>query len=145
MEKPRVARASVTIAAPGARVWQALVTPELIKRYMFGTTVVSDWREGSSILWKGEWKGKAYEDKGTILRFEPTRILSYTHYSPLSETPDTPESYHTVTVELREQAERTVVKLAQDNNPTEQAREHSEKNWSAMLEGLKKLVETVTP
>jgi hypothetical protein len=36
---------------------------------------------------------------------------------------------------------RTRVTLAQDNNPTELACEHSEKNWSMMLVGLKKFVE----
>jgi hypothetical protein len=62
VDKPIVARASTIIDAPVAMVWDALVTPETIKRYMFGTTVVSDWKEGSSIVWKGEWKGKSYED-----------------------------------------------------------------------------------
>jgi hypothetical protein len=31
--------------------------------------------------------------------------------------------------------------LSQDNNPTEQAREHAEKNWSVMLAGLKAFLE----
>ena len=137
-----IARVSVTIEAPISRVWEALVTPASIKRYMFGATVVSDWQEGSPIVWKGEWKGKAYEDKGTILRLEPPRILSYTHYSPLAGKPDVPENYqHTVVVELAEQGKRTLVTLSQDNNPTEEAREHSEKNWQTMLDGLKKLLE----
>jgi len=34
-----IARASVTIAAPAADVWEALVTPAAIKTYMFGATV----------------------------------------------------------------------------------------------------------
>ena len=72
--------------------------PEAIRRYMFGTTVVSDWKEGGPIVWKGEWKGKAYEDKGVILRLEPERILQYSHFSPQSGLPDTPENHHTVTI-----------------------------------------------
>jgi hypothetical protein len=31
--------------------------------------------------------------------------------------------------------------LSQDNNATEQTREHSEKNWNMALAGLKKAVE----
>jgi uncharacterized protein YndB with AHSA1/START domain len=141
MDRPLVARASATIDAPAARVWDALVDPEAIRRYMFGTTVISDWTEGSPIVWKGEWKGKAYEDTGVILRLERGRVLRYSHFSPLSGLPDTPENHHTVTIELMEQAGRTRVSLAQDNNPTEQARQHSERNWSAMLAGLKQLLE----
>lgn len=54
MEKGFVARARVAIEAPVADVWNALVTPETIARYMFGTTVVSDWKEGGAILWRGD-------------------------------------------------------------------------------------------
>lgn len=47
MNRGLVASASVLIDAPIGTVWHALVDPELIKRYMFGTTVVSDWSEGA--------------------------------------------------------------------------------------------------
>jgi hypothetical protein len=46
-----------------------------------------------------------------------------------------------VTVWLSEERDGTHVSLAQDNNPTEAAREHSERNWRTMLEGLKRFVE----
>ncbi len=141
MDRGNIARASARIDAPVDEVWEALVTPDTIKRYMFGTTVVSDWQEGSPIVWKGEWKGKAYEDRGTILRFEPQRLLRYSHFSPLSGVPDTPENHHTVTIELAPEDGQTLVSLSQDNNPTDEAREHSENNWRTMLDGLKKLLE----
>ena len=141
MAKGRVASARVTISAPVAEVWDALVNPEIIKQYMFGTTVVSDWREGSTIVWKGLWKGKAYEDKGTILRLEPRRVISYNHFSPLAGLADVPENYHIVTTRLSQNGDGTSVSLSQDNNTTEEARVHSERNWKAMLDGLKELLE----
>ena len=140
----QMAQASISIDAPKEEVWRALVDPASIERYMFGTTVVSDWREGSPIVWKGEWKGRTYQDKGTILTHDPGRRLRYTHFSPLSGLADAPENYHTVTIDLREEGGRTHVSLAQDNNPTDEARAHSEENWGAMLAGLKKLVENGT-
>jgi uncharacterized protein YndB with AHSA1/START domain len=136
-----IAKASTTIAAPAKKVWDALTTPETIKRYMFGTTVVSDFKEGSPIVWKGEWEGKKYEDKGVILQVKPTRLIQYSHFSPLSGLPDKPENYHTVTIELSADGARTRVSLSQDNNATEQAREHSTKNWETMLTSLKKVIE----
>ena len=136
-----IARCSIAIAAPPERVWEALVTPSAIKQYMFGTNVVSDWKEGSPIVWKGEWQGRKYEDKGMIRQVNPGRALQYTHFSPLAGLPDRPENYHTVTVQLSPEGERTRVSLTQDNNPTEEARSHSEKNWGMMLEGLKKYLE----
>jgi len=136
-----IAKASEVIEAPIQTVWDALVDPKAIKQYMFGSTVTSDWRKGSPISWKGEWKGKAYEDKGVILEIEPSRTLKYSHFSPLSGQPDEPENYHNVTIDLAEEDHATRVSLAQDNNPDEEAREHSAKNWETMLTGLKKYVE----
>src|SRR5215212_5822869 len=94
-----IAEVSTQINAPVAKVWEALVTPDQIKQYMFGTNVVTDWKEGSPIVWKGEWKGKPYEDKGTILALKKERVLQYSHFSPLSGQPDVAENYHTVTIE----------------------------------------------
>jgi uncharacterized protein YndB with AHSA1/START domain len=141
MDKGLVARASITINADISKTWDAFVNPESIKQYMFGTTVVTDWREGSAILWKGEWKGKPYEDKGVILAIKPGQMIRYSHFSPLSGVADVPENYHTVTVELSAEGNQTRVSLAQDNNPDEQARDHSRDNWATMLDTLKKFLE----
>ena len=102
--------------APSARVWKALVDPKAIKQYMFGTNVVSEWHEGATIIWKGEWQGKSYEDKGVILQLEPGRTIQYSHFSPLSGLPDKPENYHTVTIELSYKDNQTLVSLTQDKN-----------------------------
>ena len=140
-ERGLVAKASVSISAPVDEVWNALTNPELIKHYMFGTTAISDWKEGSPIIWRGEWQGQKYEDKGMILKVDPDRLIQYSHFSPLSGKPDLPENHHMVTIELLSKGKRTVVSLSQDNNETEEEKEHSEKNWKTMLEGLKKLLE----
>jgi uncharacterized protein YndB with AHSA1/START domain len=136
-----VAKASIRINASTAEVWDALVNPAAIKQYMFGADVTSEWREGSAIVWKGVWQGRKYEDKGTILALEPREKLQYSHFSPLSGLADHPDNYHTVTVELSADGNRTRLTLTQDNNPTEEAREHSERNWEMMLSSLKKFLE----
>jgi uncharacterized protein YndB with AHSA1/START domain len=136
-----IARVSSMINAPASKVWEALTNPTIIKQYMFGTEVVSDFHVGSKISWKGEWEGKKYEDKGKIREFQPNTLLQYTHYSPLTGEPDAPENYHVVTIILEENDDKTTVTLTQDNNPTDKSREHSEKNWKMMLDGLKKTVE----
>ena len=76
-----------------------------MNKYMFGTSVTSDWVVGSPIVWKGEWQRRAYEDK------------------------------------LAPDGERTRVTLSQDNNPTEQARERSERYWGTMLAALTQFLE----
>lgn len=118
MDKNLIAGASKTINAPQSKVWEALVNPQAIKQYMFDTNVLTDWKEGNSIVWRGEWQGKEYEDKGTILKFEPERVIQYGHFSPLSGQLDVPENYHIVTIELSSQGKQTRVTLTQDNNET---------------------------
>lgn len=137
----QIAIAEVTIESPLSRVWEALVNPEIIREYMFGTTVTSNWTEGSSITWIGEWEGKTYVDKGEIIKVEPESKLHYTHYSPLSGKEDIPENYHIVTIALYGIENKTVLFLTQDNNETRADKEHSEKNWMQMLTALKELLE----
>ena len=141
MNKGLISKAEITIKSPVTKVWGALINPETIKQYMFGTEVVSDWKEGSPIVWKGEYQGRNYEDKGVILKLQPEQMLQYSHFSPLSGQPDVPENYHTVTLELSERDASTVLSLSQDNNATEEEREHTAKFWQGMLETLKKLLE----
>ena len=139
--KGLIANAQTLVDASVDKVWDAFTNPETIKKYMFGTTVSSDWKNGSDITWKGEWKGKAYEDKGQIIQIKPKTYLQYTHFSPLTGEPDIPENYHTVTIKLTPKNGSTIVLLSQDNNKTEDERQHSEDNWTMMLTELKKLLE----
>jgi len=139
-----ISKAGITINASADKVWHALTDPGLIKKYMFGTTVISDWKEGSKIIWKGEWEGKQYEDKGKILLFEPEKSLQYSHFSPLAGLPDSPENYHIVTIDLEEKDQQTNVTLMQTNNADEKTKDHSEKNWKMMLASLKKILEETT-
>lgn len=136
-----IAQASIMIHARPQDVWEALLDADAIKHYMFGAMVTTSWQEGDPISWKGEWKGKSYEDKGNVLRVEPLQVLQYNHYSPLSGEADVPSNYHTVTITLAEEDEGVWVALSQDKNENDTAREHTEKNWRSMLEGLKKYVE----
>lgn len=140
-EKDYIARAATTIEAGIETVWKALVTPTIIKEYMFGTTVTSDFKEGSDIRWTGEWEGRKYEDKGKILEVRPNKTLKYSHFSPMSGEPDLPPNYHSVKISLSEQNGKTEVLLEQDKNKTADAKLHAEKNWKGMLEGLKSYVE----
>ena len=128
-----IATAETDVQAPPSRVWKALTDPDEIEKYMFGSHVVTDWEPGGSIVWKGEYEGKAYEDKGEILEVVPERRLS--------GMDDVPENYHTLTYELEGQNGTTHVSLSQDNNSSPEAAEHSRANWEKMLSGLKATVE----
>lgn len=135
------AAASVEIAAPVARVWAALTDPALVKQYFFGTELITDWQVGSRIAFRGVWEGKAYEDGGTILAFEPLQRIAYTYWSNFSGLPDTEENRQRIEQRVQEQAGKTTVTIVQDNVPDEESRGHSSANWAMVLGGLKDLVE----
>lgn len=136
-----LAKTSININAPREKVWEALTNPQLIKQYLFGTEVATDWQVGSPITYKGTWEGKAYEDKGVVLENEPGKLLVSTFWSSLSGVPDLPENYQTVRYELSSENGGTRLILTQDNNDSEESAQHSEQNWNMVLEGLKKLLE----
>jgi len=136
-----VATAQCEIDAAPEDVWRALTDPGLIKLYMFGSEVKTDWKPGSPITWQGEFEGRAYEDKGEIISFEPGRQLEVTHFSPLTGQEDRPENYHRVRYDLQRTDGGTSVRLTQDNSSSAEEAEHSAANWQMMLDGLKKVVE----
>ncbi len=141
MNENRIAKASILINAPASKVWDALTQPELIKQYLFGTEVTTDWKVGSPIKYRGVWQGKPYEDKGKVLQVEPGRKLVSTFWSALSGVPDQPEYYKTVQYELYNQVSATRLTITQDNNDSEEEAQHSSQNWQMVLEGIKKLLE----
>ena len=136
-----VATAETEIGASPAQVWAALTDPKLIKRYMFGSLVETDWQQGSSIFWKGEYEGKTYEDKGEILEIETERRLKVSHFSPLGGQEDVPDNYHTLLYELKQNGDKTHISLSQDKNASQEEAERAKGNWEMMLAGLKEVVE----
>ena len=135
------ATAEITIEGSVSEVWDALINPDKIKRYMFGAEVVSDWTVGSPIVWKGEWKGKPFQDKGRILEIQQGKRLRYSHFSPLSGQPDEPGNYHTLEWTLEDRGGTTRLTLAQDNNPTEEAAAHSKAMWDKLVADVKRIAE----
>ena len=134
-------KVSININVPAIKVWEALTTPEIIKQYFFGTDAVSDWQVGSPLIFRGEWEGKKYEDKGTILKVIPLQLFQYNYWSSMSGIEDKPENYATITYDLTEHNNSTTLTITQDNISDEKMKEHSEQNWQKVLEDLKNLLE----
>jgi uncharacterized protein YndB with AHSA1/START domain len=132
---------SITIGAPIERVWEALTTPDRIKEWFFGVDTESDWKEGSPIVHRGEYQGRPYEDKGTILAIDPPRLLVHSHWSPASGLPDAAENYERVSWELAERDGGTELTIREANLASEEARATSEQSWRMVLQNLKKLLE----
>ena len=135
------AKTQITVHAPPAKVWEALTTPALIKQYLMGADVSTDWKVGSPLIYTGTYQGKPFEEKGVIQKIEPGKLLQATHFSASSGKEDKPENYALVTWELESQNGSTIVHVSQDNLASEKAVESSKRNWTYVLGELKKTVE----
>ncbi len=146
----QASQVQTTINAPPTVVWKALTTASTLKQFFFGSDISTDWNVGSPIYFRGDWKGKPYEDKGNIQAFDVGKRLSFTHWSPLSGMEDRPENYHIVTFDLRPVGGGTEVVLTQTNQNdaeplTPENRKDYDKNWTMVLDGLKKAVAAASP
>jgi uncharacterized protein YndB with AHSA1/START domain len=139
--RPHVATARIEIAATREEVWRVLTDSESAGEYMFGSTVETDWQEGSPIRWQGVWQEREYTDTGTILEVEPGRRLVHTHFTPLSGDEDVPENRHTLVWTLEDAGPSTMLTLEQDNNRTPEEAEHSRGMWEQALAGVKRIAE----
>ncbi len=141
MEKNLIAEASTTINAPINKVWDALVNPSIIDKYMFSTTAITDWKEGSEIRWQREFNGIKYEDKGKVIKSKPEKLLIYSHFCPLTGKEDVPKNYDKVIIRLSPDENKVLVSLGQDHNPDEKSLKNSERNWARILDALKVCLE----
>ena len=139
-EKYKVLK-TIEINADKSKVWDAIINPEIIKQYFFGTEVVSDWEVGSEIIFQGEYQGTKYRDKGNILKIESEKILQYNYWSWFSGLEDKEENYSIVTYELNDENGKTRLSLTQENFANEQSKEHSDKNWNIILNQMKEIIE----
>ena len=150
MSQPLVVTNTITIKAPAARVWDALINPELTKKYMFGCEALSDWKPGSPLIWKGNFNGiEMVAVKGSIIKFEPGKFLSYTVIDPNNPAiPDLPENYLIVTYELTGQDGQTQLTATQGdyNTVAEGAQRYQHSidggGWTPILDQIKELLET---
>lgn len=135
------AQVSVDIHASARDVWEALTNPAIIKQYFFGTDTATDWKVGSPIKFTGQWEGKTYEDKGTILDLQRNKLIKYNYWSSMSGIEDKAENYVVVSYRLSDEGDHVHLTVLQENIPDEKMKTHSEENWNKVLDGLKKVTE----
>jgi len=139
--KNTISKVELDINASPETIWRALTSPKDVKQYMMGAELETDRIVGSPVVWRGEFNGKNFEDKGKVLHYDKPEHLAYTHIRTSSGEKDEPENYREVHIRLSKKEDRTHVVLTQDNNPSVEVKKDSEKNWKIMMQGLKKIAE----
>lgn len=140
MQTSHQTKYQTSIKAPIEKVWDALINPEMIKKYFFGSNQETTWEVGSPLIWTGEYEGQTYIDKGVVLEFIPNEKVSYSYLSSWSGLEDKPENYLLVTYELKPTTDGTELTVTQSNYDEEKAK-HAAENWGIIINEMKKLIE----
>jgi len=148
MEKELTIDGEIIIDAPVAKVWDALTKPEWTRQYMFGCDVISDWKPGSPVLWKGSWEGNdMIFVKGFAVNVQPGKLIQYTVFDPNSSLKDIPENYLTVTYILSNEDGHTKLVVSQGDfsKVGEGERRYKESmdggGWDNLLPKIKEVIE----
>jgi uncharacterized protein YndB with AHSA1/START domain len=130
----------ITFNAPIELVWDHLTQADKVKTYFFGTDLVTTWQPGTPIFFRGEWEGTAFEDKGTVLVFEPLKQLKFNYFSSWSGLEDRPENYQVITYRVKAKGAKTQLILTQSNIETLEKKVHSANNWRSLFTAMKKIL-----
>lgn len=139
-----VVNKSILINAPLERVWEILTIPELLKQWMFPTEleIMTDWQVGSPFIIRGILHGIPFENKGTVIKFEPRRVLQYSHLSSVSRLADEPANYTTIEFRLTPVSRNeTDLALTLQNFPTQVIYKHLNFYWNSALAVIKQRLE----
>jgi uncharacterized protein YndB with AHSA1/START domain len=134
---------SIEINTSKERVWEVLTNPELIAKYLHGTKTITDWKEGSRIIFQGEYEGHKYKDKGNVLSIKPFEVIKYNYWSSFSETEDRQENYSDIALLIEKLDEKRVhFTWRQEGFANAEGYKHSQEGLQELIEKIKEIAET---
>jgi uncharacterized protein YndB with AHSA1/START domain len=140
IKSPSLVERSVKIMAAPADVWRAIVDPDLARHWM-GMRITSSWEVGTTVTLSETPLGTDYIECGTVLAFEPGRLLRFAHWSALWRVPDLPGNRAVVMLKVEPDGEGARVFFSHDLPEVEALAEHSDFFWRVGLAQLKELME----
>lgn len=132
------------IASTPEKVWNALMDPEMTRRYWFGHRNASDWQVGS------RWEHQDYDDAGQVdivgrvVAVEAPRRLVVTWASPADEADPSQHSRVTYDVAPFQGGVRLTV-THEELEPGSDMDQGVRTGWPMVLASLKTLLETGEP
>ncbi|TSJ42334.1 SRPBCC family protein [Fluviicola chungangensis] len=131
---------SILIEASLETVWSYLTDPKRMKEWMgdeaMEIDIISDWKIGGSFVIRG-FHHVPFENRGTILQFDPEKVFQYEFLSSLSNLEDLPENYTTISFCLKAKGDQTELRVEASNFPTFEIYKHWEFYWNGTLEIIK--------
>ena len=124
------------------KLWLVLTSPDTIKGYFNNQYVRTDWVVGHPIYWSDNRQDDPYADKGKVLEFEPMKVLSFSHWSPLTGVEDKSDNYQIISFQLTPLENSTNLSLVISANSSQRGVDQMARTtWKKVLLEIKKLAE----
>ena len=135
----------ITINASPEIVFDMLTNSEQIIRYYPLNEVISEWKVGSNVLYKGEIDNKKFTDYGVIEIISRPTQYKYTYWSDNHGTENTPENQITISYNLTNIKNATRLELKQTNLRSKEMFEIMDSTvWPYLLDSMKNYIEKNT-
>ncbi len=132
---------TILIKAPIDKIWDTLTKPELVKKWQFGSDLITDWKVGSAIRFRAEWEGKVFEQWGKILEVMPYQKVRYSLFAPRPDLEDKAENYFVMEYALTKEREGVKLEIIQEDNRPGAVQEKPQGEENPVLVALKSLAE----
>ena len=136
---------SIAIAAPLSHVWRCLTEPEMMRGWMSDEAmdITHKGDVGSRIVIRGLLHGLPFENRGTIVHFEPEQVFAYDYWSTLSRSrlADRPENRTIVRFDLSPREDMTLLTVTLSNFAEPSIGPHASLYWGGTLPILKAAAE----
>ena len=134
---------SILIYSKVENVWDVLTKPELVKKWQYGSDLITDWEVGSDIRFRSEWEGKWFEQWGKVLEILPHQLIKYSLFAPGPGLQDKPENYFVMIYRLVKKDGHTMLEIIQEDNRPGAKQESHQGEENPILSSLKTLSESL--
>ncbi len=92
-----------------------MTDPAHVRLWQYGSVLDTDWIVGNPIRFTTQWDGQTFEQWGTVLSVNAPHKLSYSLFAPRPDLEDRDENYFTMTYELNDNGDVTVVTITHED------------------------------
>jgi uncharacterized protein YndB with AHSA1/START domain len=139
----RVSTSSIVINAPRDVVWVAVTVPEHVRGWQYGSELITDWIIGHPIRFSAQWQGATLEQWGTVEEFSAPSRLRYSLFAPRPGLEDRPENYFTMTYELTDVDDGTMVRFIHEDPRETDVGDDDADEESPVLAALRAVAESL--
>lgn len=134
-------KSTILINANKQKVWNALTNPELVKKWQYGSDVLTDWKVDSEIRFRTEWENKVFEQWGKILEIIPNELIKYSLFFPRPDLEDKEENYFIMSYIISESENVIKLEIIKEDNRPGAVKEKESDEENPVLIALKEIIE----